>query len=512
MALAENLTAVFGSVVAWFVPALFALIGILFFGAPASRKRLAAAGLLSVAGVGGLLLLGVLHRLWASPPAGYRVLQGLSHFLLVVGAVNAGGVLAFDILLPALRISLPALVQDLLLAAGYIVAGLTVLSHAGADLSGILATSAVVTAVVAFSLQDTLGNVMGGMVLHFESSFAPGDWIRFGPDEGVVREIRWRQTTLDTGDGDLVVIPNSALMKGTVTVLGRGGRGERRRVRKVPFNVYYDRAPNEAISVVERSLREDPPANVASEPPPSCVLEEIRESHAVYAALYWLTDLASPGSTDSAVRTRLYYALSRAGMKLSIPARAVVVIQKDEDVREEKSRLETERRLAALRGVDLFQSLTPDELALLAGRLQAAPFASGELITRQGAESHCLYIVVQGEAEVRLVSPDGGAFQLVGMLRPGDLLGEMGLMTGERRSATVVASSEMLCYRLDSAAFADILARRPEIAESISLILARRKVELEAARGGLDEEVRRQGSKTEQGDLLSRIRGLFSLR
>jgi CRP-like cAMP-binding protein len=87
----------------------------------------------------------------------------------------------------------------------------------------------------------------------------------------------------------------------------------------------------------------------------------------------------------------------------------------------------------------------------------------------------------------------------------------MGLMTGEPRSATVIASGDVLCYRLDRDNFADVLSRRPEIAESISALLAKRKLELDAAKGGLDEEVRRQLLSSEQGNFLSRIRDLFNL-
>ena len=188
-----------------------------------------------------------------------------------------------------------------------------------------------------------------------------------------------------------------------------------------------------------------------------------------------------------------------------------MLVQKDEDVQEKSRRLESERRLAALKGVDILQSLTDGEHRLLSERLRTSPFARGEIMTRQGDEAHWLYIVVQGKAEARLYSPDGAVFQTVGTLGPGDFLGEMGLLTGEPRSATVVASSDVLCYRLDSDGFRDILARRPEIAESISLILAQRKTGLAAAQGGLDEAVRRQDLKVEQGDLLSRIRRLFSL-
>jgi CRP-like cAMP-binding protein len=85
------------------------------------------------------------------------------------------------------------------------------------------------------------------------------------------------------------------------------------------------------------------------------------------------------------------------------------------------------------------------------------------------------------------------------------------MMTGEPRTATVIALSDIECYRLDQEAFHDILKSRPEIAENISEILARRRVELEAAREGLDEEAKLMRKRRHQGDLLRRIKGFFRL-
>lgn len=490
---------------------LFGALGALYLAAPGSRKKLSAVGLMAAGGTLGLLLCALLCRFGAGESTAFRVIDGASYLLLSLSAVSAAGVLSFDLVLPAMRLNIPVLLHDLILAAAYLLAVLGVLSHAGANLTGLLATSAVVTAVIAFSLQDTLGNIMGGMVLQFEDSFGPGDWVSTGSEEGFVKEIRWRHTTLLTNTGGTIVIPNSALMKGTVSVLRRSDAGTLRRMMKVDFNVYYDRAPNEVIGAVETALREDPPTGVAADPPPWCVLLEHKESCAVYAARYWLTDLSIPERVGSAVRVRVYYALSRAGIKLSIPAHAVVVTQTDEEVRERSRRLEAERRLAALRGVDILQPLNPSEMSVLAERLKPAPFAKGEAITRQGTAAHWLYIVVQGEAEARLYAPEGSAFQVVGTLRPGDFLGEMGLMTGEPRTATVIALADVLCYRLDRDSFADILVRRPEIAESISALLARRKLELEAAKGGLAQDAARQRLDKTQDDFLSRIRSLFAL-
>jgi CRP-like cAMP-binding protein len=280
---------------------------------------------------------------------------------------------------------------------------------------------------------------------------------------------------------------------------------------KVPFNVYYDRQPNEVIAAVDSALRRDPPQGVAEDPPPWCGLSELAQSHAVYTARYWLNDLSRPEATASEVRVRVYHALARAGIKISIPTRAIVVSQQDAEVQERSRRLELERRLAALRGVDIFQSLTDEEVRTLAGRLAATPFARGEALTREGAAEDWLFVVYSGEADVRVHASGGESFQSVARLKAGAFLGEMSLMTGEPRSATVVALSDVGCYRLARAAFKDILERRPELAEAISLVLAKRRLELKSAREGLDEEAGRRSLRGAQRDLLSRIRSIFAL-
>ncbi|MFA6003118.1 MAG: mechanosensitive ion channel family protein [Elusimicrobiota bacterium] len=513
MSISESLNAVFSPALLWFFPIVLTAILLLALAAPKSRRRLTTAALLVLSSAAGLLSAALLHRLGLGPETGFfRLVHGASCLLLAWAAINASAVLIFDLAFAALRLPLPALLQDLIRAMAYIGAALTVLSHEGANLNGILATSAVVTAVVAFSLQDTLGNVMGGMVLHLENTLSPGDWVRVGDEEGMVREIRWRQTTLETGAGNTIVIPNSDLMKGKFTVLGRNRSQPGRRLMQVAFNVYYDRLPNEVIAASEAALREGPPPDVAAVPAPWCVLSGFNDQYAVYAVNYWLTDLARPGGTDSDVRVRIYYGLARAGIKISVPNRSIIVNQDDAAVQARYLNSETARRVAAVRRLDIFQTLTDNEVRTLAGRLKPTPFARDEAMTRQGAQADWLFIIYEGEAEVRLHAKQGSAYQAVARLKPGDLLGEMGLIADEPRSATVVALTDVGCYRLDRDSFKDVLVRRPEIAESISLTLARRKIELDTAREGLREEVGRQRLQSAQGDLLSRIRGIFSLR
>jgi CRP-like cAMP-binding protein len=239
---------------------------------------------------------------------------------------------------------------------------------------------------------------------------------------------------------------------------------------------------------------------------------EFKESYCVYAARYWLTDLAKDDPTDSLVRCRIYFALQRASIPLSLPALTAFVESKDQ----ERAKLHHEREIAErlsaldLARVELFQSMTDEERRKLAERLSVAPFMKGELMTRQGAEAHWLYILTRGSGEV-LVATDGGLQKRVSIIRAGDFFGEMSLLTGEPRSASLKALEDTECYRLNRQAFDDILKGRPEIAHYLSELLARRKVEIEAVRHDLDAEAKARMIQHQQRSIFASIHKLFGL-
>jgi len=503
-----SISALFGPWIIGFYSLLFVAIVFLYRADPESRKKMRMTAFLTVCSIAGILAAKSLGGIAAAGLV--KLLELAARMFAMIAAVNIVGVFVFSLVMPRLRTGVSKFIEDLILAGAYVVAGLAVMSASGTNLSGILATSAVMTGVVVFSLQDSLGNIIGGMVLHLENSFKPGDFIEVDRYAGIVREIRWRQTTIETLDGDLVVIPNIILMKSLVTVLGRASGNIR--FRAVSFNVYYDRAPGEVIGAVENALLEDPPACVAPAPAPYCAIKEFQPDCVAYEVRYYLSDLSAPGRTDSSVRVRIYYALSRAGIQLSIPSRSVVVTEGADAAVEKNANTEHERRLTALKSVDVFRVLSENERGILAGLLKPTPFAGGEIMMKQGAVADWLYIIYKGGAEVRLYSDVGsGIYRVVKTLGPGDFLGEMGLFAGEPRSATAVAAGETRCYRLDREGFRGVLAGRPQIAESIAAMLAERRVELAEAREKMAGESAARGLGLEQRNLLSKIRNFFNL-
>ena len=145
-----------------------------------------------------------------------------------------------------------------MVACAYIGVGFALLAHNGVSFTGLITTSAILTAVIGFSLQDTLGNIMGGLALQMEKTINVGDWVRVDQQVGRVKEIRWRHTALETRNWDTLVIPNSILMKGQVLVLGRRTGQPVLHRQWVYFNVDFRIAPTEVISAVNDALQAEP--------------------------------------------------------------------------------------------------------------------------------------------------------------------------------------------------------------------------------------------------------------
>src|ERR1041385_721866 len=206
----------------WLVIGYLLASGVLLAIVPGARRRVGGALLLFFLSLAGLFVAAAISMWGRGEGSGaYRWVRILSLLLVGVAIINVAGVYVFRVLLRPIHLEPPPILRDLILAGAYLILTATILSNAGVNLTGIVATSAVVTAAIGFSLQDTLGNIMGGMALQMERSITVRDWIRVDQKEGMVKEIRWRQTSIETRDWDTVIIPNSQLMKAQVTVLGR---------------------------------------------------------------------------------------------------------------------------------------------------------------------------------------------------------------------------------------------------------------------------------------------------
>src|SRR5438067_3375959 len=294
--------------------------------APKKRRRIRRATILLMLYVTTFAVAALLHVIHAEGWS--RRVWFLADLFEVLVVIDFVAILLFDLVLLALRIEIANIVHDLALGAAYILAFIGMLHRSGVQLSGIIATSAVVTVVLGLSLQATLGNVLGGIALQLDDSIHLGDWLQLpNGQQGKVKAIRWRHTVVETRNWDTVIVPNASLLNDNILILGAREDQPTQHRMWVYFNVDFRYSPDEVIRVVEDTMHSTPVPNVAAFPPPQAVCFDFSRqgeaSYANYALRYWLTDLAQDDPTSSAVRVRTYVALRRANIPLALPGTAV---------------------------------------------------------------------------------------------------------------------------------------------------------------------------------------------
>ena len=211
------------------------------------------------------LLLDVLAAIFA---ARYQVIiAGMLHQAALLGLglvlIRLSGMVVFRVLMPAMRVQAPRILEDIVVIGGYVLWAMIRLSFAGVELSSLVATSAVITAVLAFAMQDTLGNILGGLALQLDNSLEIGDWVKLDDLSGRVVEIQWRYTAILTRNGEKVVVPNGQLMKGKFSVIADRDVGVAGWRRWIWFNIDYSVTPSLVIAAAERAVADADIANVA---------------------------------------------------------------------------------------------------------------------------------------------------------------------------------------------------------------------------------------------------------
>lgn len=234
------------------------------------------------------------------------------------------------------------------------------------------------------------------------------------------------------------------------------------------------------------------------------------DSGVEYWVRFFLTDFDRRDRIDGAARDRIYFALRRQSASFPFPNRTVWLHQVSEESRaqaKETAILARERSLAC---VDLFAVLSPEDHRTLAEMTTKRAYAKGEIVVHQGEDDGDLFIIEEGEVSVILDRPGTDRDVEIARLGPGKFFGEMALMTGDRRRATVKAMSDCELIAVGRGAFQRILLRSPEIAERVSEVLANRKAEFDR----IAEETEQMPSSKEErtSQLLGRIKKLFSLR
>jgi small-conductance mechanosensitive channel/CRP-like cAMP-binding protein len=417
----------------------------------------------------------------------------MSLALVAVRALNA---LVFFVFRKRKGYEAPSLMRDIFSLVLYITAFAVILKYHFETLSfgALLSGSALLGVILGLALQDTLGNLFSGISLHADKPFQVGDVITVGKNTGVLMASTWRAVKIKTFSNHIVLVSNSVIAKEAIEVCPQNGSN----ARIVTFDAVYTDSPFKVIHVVREVVRECD--NVIRYMTPNVRIRNLGASAVEYEVKYWLIDYARHNDTDALIRQRIWYAFRRNGLTFAFPTRTIHVEQpaaRDGD----GSNAETLAEL--LSSVDIFSPLTSAELNALASNARGHVFAPGEIIIRAGDSGSSMFVVGRGSVDVRVES--NGTSRTLKRLSEGDFFGEMGLFTGEPRTANVVAADETEVLEIGHDAMKGLFETNPNLVEALSHTINERRAAL-AVRSDLPST----DSETRAG-ILSKIKHFFGL-
>lgn len=381
----------------------------------------------------------------------------------------------------------PTIVQDAIIIALFAVAATVVLRRE------FLATTAVGAVVIGLALQETLGNLFAGLAIEIEKPFRVGHWVDVAGREGMVTGITWRATKIRTKAGNLIVVPNSVIARETITNFSEPTPQLR---LEVEVGVSYDAPPNDVKAVIAAAIADEPLIDPSRDV--DILMVDYAASAITYRIRVWTTEFAADDRIRDGVRSRIYYAFKRAGIMIPYPI----------EVQVDGNQMFAARGLArpvveSLKAAEIFSTLAEGQLQDVSQQARTVVYGAGERIVREGDEGSSMFVLCRGDAAVRLA----GSQDELARLRAGDFFGEMSLLTGAPRSATVVAVSDCELLEITAEGFRQIVLHAPTIIDRVVDTMTSRRDELDRQRASIPSEVPPESAPT----FLARVRRFLRL-
>ena len=399
---------------------------------------------------------------------------------------------------------IPRLLRQFTAAIIFLTALLLVLSigyRAQTQLTGLLAGSGVAAIILGFGMQNFLKSLVAGASLQIGRPYRLGDWLKIDDIIGQVTEINWGDTRLRTNDAVSIEIPNNKIVEGTIINLSFPTPLHAMRLQ---VGADYAVPPNRVKDALRRAATNA--QGIILDPPPKAFLKDFGDSAVVYELKFWMTGHENYNDLCDAIRTNVWYEFKRQKINMPFPIRTLQIDRKNG----KPPVFQANPARAVMQKEPLFRCLSDEQIDHLLKNADVNHFGRGEAMIEEGCEGESMFILLRGTAHVSINK--NGAMIRVGVLRQGDCFGEMSLLTGEPRTATVRAENDCEVMEISKPVMGELLRSSPQCLEQLSELLAERKLETEGAlkqAAPLADQAQKEREYT--ASFLKRLRSFFEL-
>ena len=328
------------------------------------------------------------------------------------------------------------------------------------DLGQMLAALGVGSIVLGLALQDTLGGLFAGITLISTRQFKIGDWLNAGDVIGKVITVNWYSTSLETLEGDLLVIPNSVLASD-------------------PFRNYSQPTPVHMERIVIQFWEEQPPNTVKKAlleaacattdvliyPAPQIQLIEFGDDAGAYEAQIYFDDYGKIDSIRDAYLTHVWYAAKRYNIVFPYEDLQLFHFDGADLNLGSDDTIELGQLVDKLEAMKVFE-ITRNELEEITTDAVLLRFGVGEEVMQIGNKNNGLYIVLSGEAHETVPNQQGKPQNLRSVL-PGDVFGLISVLHHCNIMIDVHAQADLQVAKLPINSVEKILKLNPQFAQHL---------------------------------------------
>jgi CRP-like cAMP-binding protein len=322
--------------------------------------------------------------------------------------------------------------------------------------------------IFGITTRDSLVAIFSGIELSLNDTIKKGDFIAVNNYFGEIIKMDWRTVTLLTNTDNHLIVPNHLLINNIVT---KHSRPQQQRAVTINVLQSYEHSPQRVKDLLQKAASQS--FLVLKNPMPQAYVNKYEPQGIQYTLVVYTNELADI-KVYNEVLSIVWYAFYREGIDWDLdPSTQIIPHLQFSDGKTDE---EVIKHVAILKNKGIFTTLNERELTALIGNAKKGVYGPPEQIVKQGDEGSSLFYIAEGNLEVLIDQEDGSKLK-VAELKSGDIFGEMALLTGQRRTATVVANTEVAVFEISKEIISPVIEHRREILNDMSLLLAKREVE-----------------------------------
>jgi CRP-like cAMP-binding protein len=351
-----------------------------------------------------------------------------------------------------------------------------------------------------------------GLAINIDNSYAIGDWVHVHSRNrteyvGCILEINWRTTQLKTTNNNVIIIPNSLIGQSIVTNFSSPSG-----ISRFELCFCFDAALPSArvIRVLLAGVKGAiSPRGIEADPEPTVRINRIVDAGVEYRIRYWIyPHKISPPRARHAVIEHVLHDLRMAGIYLSHPKQDVFVARRPMPSLNSDS---TDDRVSLLSAIDLFRQVKKEALSVLASHMKRVTFKTSDTVVTAGAQGDSMFIVIEGLLDVYVRDETDNREVKVGHITSGQFFGEIALLTGRPRSATVIASTDVVAYEITHDCMWEFLHQYPDMLQEIGEVVTNLQLNEQRFLDGIHQPALVKSHQSLSDEILMSIRNFFGL-